>query len=116
MRNVFNSISKFIKRFTGRMPKKKTPCSYDPSWVVNLAESQMPEDAELINELKKCTKVVAYCGCGCGDPYFVRPHSEDWVFDHNVVLEREDGTDVILDVMKNGRIGGIEIGEWDKKH
>jgi hypothetical protein len=28
---------------------------------------------------------------------------------------REDGIKIILDVMKNKRIGSIEIGEWHNK-
>src|SRR3989339_506193 len=79
---------------------------YNPSWIVKLAEKQLPEKQEFIQAwfgcspkffnfnfdnpykgiknieqipeksdiikiLKKCTKVYAYCECGCGDPYFV---------------------------------------------
>jgi len=92
------------------------PIAYDPSWIIKLAELQINDHPELIAALRNCTTVVGFCSCGCGDPYFIDPNSKGWDFSENIVLEREDGVDIVLDVMKNGYIGQIEIGEWDKKH
>ncbi|MDH3975423.1 MAG: hypothetical protein OEV42_14180 [Deltaproteobacteria bacterium] len=92
------------------------PFPYDPAWLIKLAEKQIPEETEIIASLKSCTTIVGFCECGCGDPYFIEPDSSDWDFDYNKILEREDGIDIILDVMRNKRIGSIEIGEWHKKH
>ena len=91
------------------------PVQYDPAWLIELAKKQIPNEAEIIDSLKSCTTIVGFCGCGCGDPYFIDPDSEDWSFDYNVELQREDGVDIILDIMKNKRIGSIEIGECHKK-
>ena len=33
----------------------------------------------------------------------------DWQFDENVVLEHEEEGTIVLDVFKNGKIGGIEL-------
>lgn len=92
------------------------PLPYDPTWLVELANIQIAEEKQIIESLKLCTTVVGFCGCGCGDPYFIDPESKDWDFDYNAVLEREDGTDIILDIMKDKRVGSIEIGECHKKH
>jgi hypothetical protein len=88
---------------------------YDSSWLVELAERQLPEKPEIIEALKRCTSAVGFCGCGCGDPYFIDPESEEWDFLYNETLVRGDGIEIILDVMKSGRIGFVEIGEWEKK-
>src|SRR5437667_3009920 len=87
---------------------RTAPLNYNPLWVVKLAEAQIPEETKLIEALKNCTSVIGFCSCGCGDPYFIDPESEDWKFKENIILEREDGIDIILDVMKDFRIGAIE--------
>jgi hypothetical protein len=91
------------------------PLSYDPTWLIELAKKQIPNEKEIIESLKSCTTVVGFCGCGCGDPYFIDPESKDWDFDYNEELEKEDGIDIILDIMKDKRVGSIEICEWHKK-
>jgi hypothetical protein len=91
------------------------PLPYDPTWLVELAEKQIPDEKQVIESLKLCTTVVGFCDCGCGDPYFIDPESKDLEFDYNEVLEREDGICIILDIMKDKRVGSIEIGEWHKK-
>jgi len=87
--------------------------SYNPEWIVELAKKQIPNQKKVIESLKRCTKIVKFCNCGCGDPYFVKP--DEWDFDHNEVLVRDDGVEVILDIMKDNKVGAIEIGEWHKK-
>lgn len=91
------------------------PLKYDPSWIVKLAENQYPDDENLIEALKKCKIVVGFCECGCGDPYFIDPNSKEWDFDDNLELLREDDIPIILDIMKDGRVGSLEICEWGKK-
>lgn len=99
-----------------RFKDKIAPLPYDPTWLIELAKKQIPDEIDIIDSMKLCTSVVGFCGCGCGDPYFIDPESEDWDFDYNKVLEREDGIDIVLDIMKDKRIGRVEIGEWHKKH
>ena len=91
------------------------PLPYDPSWLIELAKKQIPEEPEIIKSLELCTTIVGFCSCGCGDPYFIDPGSGQWDFDYNLVLEREDHIEIILDIMKDKRVGRIEIGEWSKK-
>lgn len=99
-----------------RYKDKIAPLPYDPTWLVELAKIQLPEKFELIASLKLCETIVGFCECGCGDPYFIDPKSDEWDFDYCEELEREDGIDIILDIMKDRRVGSIEIGEWHKKH
>jgi hypothetical protein len=91
------------------------PLPYDSNWLIELAKKQIPNEKKIINSLKLCTTIVGFCGCGCGDPYFIDLESDDWDFDYNKVLKREDGIDIILDIMKDKRVGSIEVGEWHKK-
>jgi hypothetical protein len=88
---------------------------YDPEWVLQLARDQRPYDAQLLRGLKACTRVIGTCQCGCGDPYFVDPASKEWVHKRCVELVRGDGVSIIVDVLADGRVGHIEIGEWGEK-
>jgi hypothetical protein len=94
-----------IKEHDGKI----APVEYDPSWVVKLAEEQIPEEVEVIENLKKCTTVVGFCRCGCGSPYFIDPKSKEWNFDYNEVLERKNDSDIIIDIMHDKKIGSIEF-------
>lgn len=125
---------------------------YNPSWIVKLAEKQLPEKQEFIQAwfgcspkffnfnfdnpykgiknieqipeksdiikiLKKCTKVYAYCECGCGDPYFVVSGLKELKEKNfHIILKREDGVSVILDFLKVGKkMIYVEIGKWGEK-
>lgn len=84
---------------------------YDPQWLVKLAEEQMPEEPELAQALAACTRCTresAYM------VYFVAPSFPNqpgsaWQFDENVILEDPQEGDLVLDVLKDGRIGGVEF-------
>lgn len=86
--------------------------SFDPSWIVELAKRQYPEDRRLHEAIAACTRVVRYCDCGCGTPYFVESpleeHGEDSDFGLRVCLEREDGPPVVVDLLPDGRVACIE--------
>src|SRR3989339_44226 len=90
---------------------------YNPSWIVKLAEKQIPEKSDIIKILKKCTKVYAYCECGCGDPYFVVSGLKELKEKNfHIILKREDGVSVILDFLKVGKkMIYVEIGKWGEK-
>ena len=86
--------------------------AYDPTWVVELAKQQYPEDSRFHQALASCTRVVRYCDCGCGTPYFVEPSSEtageDSDFGLRIALRREDGPAVVVDLLPDGRVACIE--------
>lgn len=94
-----------IKEYNGKV----APLKYDPTWVVNLAEEQIPEETEIIENLKKCTTILGFCNCGCGSPYFIDPDSHEWDFDYCEVLERKNNYEIVLDIMRDKRIGSIEL-------
>ena len=85
---------------------------YDPTWVVDLARQQYPEDHRLHESLAACTRVVRYCDCGCGTPYFVEldPDAlgEDSEFGLRVTLHRPHEADVVVDLLPDGRVMSIE--------
>ena len=84
---------------------------YDPAWLVALARETMPDAPSLADALAKCTRASqpsrAYT-------YFVdpaRPNEPDsaWQFAENVVLHHPREGELVLDVLKDGRIGVVEF-------
>jgi len=84
---------------------------YDPTWLVDLAKEQYPEQTWLHQALARCTKCLqesrAYI-------YFVsqeRPNQpgSEWQFKRNVPLDSKKEGPLVLDVLEDGRIGGFEI-------
>lgn len=78
--------------------------------IIELLKEQEPERLDLIEELKKLEKKWVR------QPYiyFVsaeRPNQpgSEWQFDENIVLEDETEGTIVLDILKDGRIGGIEF-------
>lgn len=85
---------------------------FDPGFIHGLFRKKLnPECAEarmVLDSLERCTRPVAYCSCGCGNPYFVDPEGPDWKFRTNLSVWC-DRTLYVLDVMEDWTVGGIEI-------
>ena len=84
---------------------------FDIEWIIELIKEQEPDRLDLIDQLKKSDKQK-----GIRQPYirFVsgeRPNrpGSGWQFDENIVLEHETEGTIVLDILKDGRIGGIEF-------
>ena len=81
---------------------------YDPAWLVELAKDQGPE---LVKALTQCTKALvvsaAYISFVPADAPN-QPGSE-WQFDINVILEDPERGSIVLDLLKDGRVGGVEF-------
>lgn len=84
---------------------------YDPKWLLELAQQQIPNEIQVIESLKKCTSCFqrskAYI-------YFVdgsNPNQKDaaWQFDRNVILEDKKLGTIILDVLEGNKVGGVEF-------
>ncbi len=79
---------------------------FDPEWLVALIHAQEPNPV-LEAEVAKCTRAIKE-----SDAYFhfVDPAEQTgYEFDHNVaLLDREHGM-VVLDVWRDGRVGGVEF-------
>lgn len=78
--------------------------------IVELIKKQKPERVDLINQLRKQAKETIYL-----KPYVQFVNSDqpnqkgsEWQFDENIILEHETEGTIVLDVLKDGRIGGIE--------
>lgn len=89
---------------------------YNPQWLIELASTQLHDNQKIIDALSNCVKAKqesrAYI-------YFVngenpnQPKSE-WQFDKNIILkDKKEGT-IVIDVLKNGKIGGIEFLKYLK--
>jgi uncharacterized protein YuzE len=84
--------------------------AYDPTWLVNLARAQFPNDRELQVALQGCTSAsgdIPYI-------YFVNPRrankpGSEWQFARNVTLDDPKKGELILDILKDGRVGGVEF-------
>lgn len=77
-----------------------------------MARKQYPDDLRLHDALVACTRVVRYCDCGCGTPYFAElsPEivGEDSDFGMRITLRREGAADVVVDLLPDGRVASIE--------
>jgi hypothetical protein len=85
--------------------------AYDPTWLVAQSRRQFPDQPELAEAFSRCLRAR---GAGGAVVYFVDPARANqagsaWQFDRNELLEDTEFGDVVVDVLKDGRIGGIEL-------
>jgi len=85
--------------------------AYDPSRLVRLAREQLAEEPAIAEALAKCSRSrresKAYVHFV--DPSRPNEPGSDWQFDRNVFLTDPERGDLVLDVLKDGRIGGVEF-------
>ncbi len=84
---------------------------YDPEWLAKLAEAQVPEEVWLPEALKKCTK---YSIESKAYYHFVSPENAnqpgaEWQFETNIILGDPKEGDLVLDILKGHRVGGVEF-------
>lgn len=90
--------------------------TYNPQWIVDIAEEQIPDKTEIITALSKCVKAKSESKAYI---YFVNgdnpnePNSE-WQFQENITLEDKKNGTIILDVLKGNKIGGVEFLKYLK--
>lgn len=85
--------------------------SYDPTWLVILAKEQYPYEPEFGEALARCIRRAEDCQSYM---YFVDPKDAnqpgaEWQFKQNIMLASETEGTLVLDVLKDGRIGGVEF-------
>jgi hypothetical protein len=93
---------------TGKLDDPEAWTAYDPSWLVQVAREQQPP---LVPALLNCTRARAESEAYV---HFVAPEApnlpgSEWQFAHNIVLHHPEHGTVVLDVLKDGRIGGVEF-------
>ena len=84
---------------------------YNPAWLVEASEYRFNEYPWLHEALNECTKAKEESDYYV---YFVdgknpnKPKSE-WQFQENITIEDSVEGDIVIDVIKENRIGGIEF-------
>ena len=84
---------------------------YDPAWLVEAARKQVSEEPWLPEALARCTR------CSWESPayvHFVDPSSPNeegaqWQCDVNIIIEHESEGVLVLDILKDRRVGGLEF-------
>ena len=85
--------------------------TYDPTWLVELARERLPEELWLQAALSVCRRAwkasPAYMN-------FVNPQNpnmpgSEWQFETNIVLEHPTEGELVLDILKGRRVGGVEF-------
>ena len=84
---------------------------YDPTWLVELAREQVPEEPWLPDAISRCCR-RAWRG-SAAYTYFVNPDNpnkpgSEWQFETNILVEHPTEGTLVLDVLKGRRIGGFE--------
>ena len=85
---------------------------YDPSWLVELAREQYPDKPWLIEALEKCTRYLK----SNNHIYFVSPENpnkaeSEWQYDMCLSMTSPKEGWLILDILKDNRVGGVEFAE-----
>lgn len=85
--------------------------AYDPSWLVNLAQEQLADRPEIAKALAACRRaaIESRAYLHFVDAANANKPGAEWQFAENVRLEDPKQGDLILDVLKDGRIGGVEF-------
>ncbi len=84
---------------------------YDPGWLVELARESRPDEPWLAEALARCTRAA---GESRAYIYFVDPAhpgepGSEWRFEENVLLEHPREGQLVLDVLRGRRVGGVEF-------
>ena len=84
---------------------------YNPEWLAELAEEQYPEYEWLPDALRKCVKhsVESEAYYHFVSPKNANKPGAEWQFEDNIVLEHSVEGDVVLDILKGNRVGGVEF-------
>ena len=79
--------------------------------IIELIRAQEPERVDLIEQLKNLERQrwVRQPYVGFVASYWPNQPGSEWQFEENIVLEHETEGTIILDILKDGRIGGIEF-------
>jgi hypothetical protein len=90
--------------FAGVKAKLMTWELYDPSWLVELARVQLPDETWLPEALSRCTT------CPIEGPAYIRfVDSRQWEFETCLELQSPVEGWLVLDVLHGHRIGGVEF-------
>ncbi|SFZ89602.1 hypothetical protein SAMN05428642_101442 [Flaviramulus basaltis] len=80
-------------------------------WLIELIKEQEPDRLDLINHLKKSEIKEWYKRAYVGLVNAIKPNQpgSEWQFEENIELHHPTEGTIILDILKGGRVGGIEF-------
>ena len=86
---------------------------YDPTWLIELAKEQLPEEAWLPAALAACTMATqespAYVNfVKSADP---EEPSSEWQVQTDLHLKHPTEGELVLDILEGNRVGGVEFLE-----
>jgi len=91
--------------------RQSTWAEYDPTWLVDLAVSELPEEKWLSQALLTCTRSVRQ-PTQARVVFFVDPceagvPSAEWAYQESLVFESHPDGPVVLEILKDHRIGSV---------
>ncbi|MEP1490312.1 MAG: hypothetical protein ABJK28_17970 [Algibacter sp.] len=80
-------------------------------WIIDLVNEQEPERTDLIEQLENSKIKEWYKQAYIRFVSGFRPNqpNSEWQFEENIELEHPTEGTIVLDILKDGRIGGIEF-------
>jgi hypothetical protein len=84
---------------------------YDPSWLVLEAAQRLPDRSEIQEALSRCQRAKWESNAYLYFEDASRPNKpgSSWEFDESVILESTSEGDLVLDLLKGNRVGGVEF-------
>lgn len=85
--------------------------TYNPEWLVEIAKKQIPKEHKVIENLKHCIKCFKKSKTYYYFVYSENPNkpNSDWQFDQNIILSSKENGKIVLAILKDKKIGGIEF-------
>lgn len=85
--------------------------NYDPAWLIAAAEYRSGEYPWLAESLEKCVKAKVRSDWYTyfADQRNPNKQGSDWQFQESITLEGTPHGDVVLDIIRKNRVGGIEF-------
>ena len=89
---------------------------FNLDWIIDLVKVQEPDRTDIIEALADCKngkwESQAYV-------YYINPKNAnqpgaDWQFQENIVLEHEKEGTIVIDFLKDGKVGEIEFVKYIK--
>ena len=81
-------------------------------YIIALVKEQEPERTDIVLALSNCSEgkwtTNGYYSLVIADNKPNQPGS-NWQYDESIVIEQKNAGDIIIDLLKDGRIGGIEF-------
>lgn len=87
------------------------PQPYNPDWLAALATDQHPDQPWLADAFSRCTSVVKRTKyiIHFVDPTHANRPGAEWQFDRNLCLKDPAEGNLVIDILKNERIGAVEF-------